>query len=79
MPHSRLVGGAKALVPMTVELALSDVKTMKTKGAIQMTAITIRTSQSTTSTGSMRSDPAGRKAAAKPLIAVAFLAAVRSI
>ena len=41
LPHSRLVGGAKALDPITVELALSDVKTMKTKGAIQTAATTI--------------------------------------
>ena len=55
--HSRLVGGAKALDPITVELALSEVKTMKTNGAIQMTAITMSASQRITRIGSMRSRP----------------------
>ena len=55
--HSRLVGGANALDPITVELALSDVKTMKTNGAIHTTAITMSASQRITRTGSIRSRP----------------------
>ena len=68
LPHSRLVGGAKALVPMTVELALSAVKRMNAKGAIQMTAIPKRMIQSKTSTPSTRSTSEDRKAPANALM-----------
>src|ERR1700704_648127 len=61
LPHSRLVGGAKALEPITAELALSAVKMIKTKGAIQTTAIAMSATHRITSTTSIRSTPTGRK------------------
>src|SRR5580693_5707517 len=68
LPHSRFVGGAKALVPMTVEFALSAVKRMNTKGAIQMAAIAMRMIQRITSTGSTRLRSEDRKALANALM-----------
>ena len=62
-------GSAKALVRATSAIDLIEVKTMKTKGAIQSSATTTSAIHKTTSTGSVRFDPTGRKAAARILIA----------